>query len=99
MLRNSNLFTVVCHWRPGEDAKEGWRTVVVVIYNEFCAKDAANEACLFLIWEQQGQTQPLLVIAGAPKLEIPNAAVFDAQEYGDTITFSRGKIVHCSEPT
>jgi hypothetical protein len=93
MPSKNRIYTVICQWHPGVDACESWQTVAVVIHNDFDAKDAANEACLFLIWKRQGQAQPQLVIEGAPKLTVPDDGVFDAEEYDETITFARGKIV------
>lgn len=90
------IYTVICQWHPGDDACDNWQTIVVVLRNDFDAKDAANEACLFLIWDRQGQVQPVLVIEGAPNLTVPDNAIFDGQEYED-VTFARGKIVSCFE--
>lgn len=97
MPAKNRLYTVICQWHPGIDACDNWQTVAVVIRNDFDAKDAANEACLFLIWKRQGNAQPLLVIEGAPKLTAPGDGVFDAEDYDDTITFARGKIVSCRD--
>lgn len=97
MATTNQLFTVICQWNPGVDVCDNWRTVAVVIRNEFSAKDAANEACLYLIWDRQGQSQPLLVIEGSPKLTVPGDGIFDAQEYDETITFARGKVVSCRD--
>ena len=97
MPAKNQLYTVICQWHPGIDACDNSQTVAVVLRNSFDAKDAANEACLDLSWERQGQAQPLLVIDGAPKLTVPSAGVFDADEYDDTITFARGKIVSCHD--
>ena len=97
MPSNNRIYTVICRWLPGVDACENWQTVAVVLRNDFDAKDAANEACLFLIWDRQGQAQPLLVIEGAAKLTVPDDGVFDAEEYGETITFARGKILSCHD--
>jgi hypothetical protein len=95
--KRPDTFTVICQWHSGVDACENWQTIAVVIRNDFDAKDAANEACLFLIWDRQGQAQPLLVIEDAPKLTVPDNGVFDAEEYDETITFARGKIVSCRD--
>jgi len=97
MSEKNQLFTVICQWHPGVDACDNWQTVAVVLRNDFDAKDAVNEACLYLIWDRQGRAQPLLVIDGAPTLTVPDDGIFDAQEYDDTITFARGKIVSCHE--
>ncbi len=97
MPTNNRLYTVICHWHPGVDACENWQTIAVVLRNSFDAKDAANEACLFLTWDRQGQVQPLLVIEGASTLTVPDNGVFDAEEYDETITFARGKIVSCRD--
>ena len=97
MPKKNRLYTVICQWHPGIDACDNWQTVAVVLRNDFDAKDAANEACLFLIWKRQGQVQPLLVIEGAPKLTVPSDGIFDAEEYDDTVTFARGKIVSCRD--
>jgi len=50
-------------------------------------QNAANEACLFLIWRQPGIATALLVIEGQPLIHIPFDVLFDAQEYDETITF------------
>ncbi len=71
--------------------------ISVVLYNQFDARDAANEACLFLIWHKQGRAQPLLVVDGNKLSTFSFKLVFDAEEYGETITFSRGNIVACHE--
>ncbi len=95
MPANNRTYTVICQWHSGVDACDNWHTAAVVLQNDFDAKDAANEACLYLIWDRQGQAQPLLVIEGAPKLTVPDNGIFGAQEYDDTITFACGKIVSC----
>jgi len=97
MPKTNRLYTVICQWRPRDEAGAKWRSVAVVLRNDFNAKDAANEACLFLLWERQGQAQPLLVVEGSPKLTVPGDGIFDAEEYDDTITFARGKIVSCCD--
>lgn len=94
MSAKNQLFTVICNWHSGIDACDNWQTVVVVLRSDFDAWDAANEACLYLIWDRQGQAQPLFVIRGAPQLTVPADGVFDANEYDETITFAR-KIVSC----
>ena len=97
MPTKGRLYTVICQWRPGVDACDNWQTVAVVLRNDFDDKDAANEACLYLIWDRQGQAQPLLVIDGEPKLTVPGEGVFDSEEYDGTITFARGKIISCHD--
>jgi hypothetical protein len=94
MPTTNQLFTVICRWNPDVNACDHWQTIAVVLRSNFGAKDAANEACLFLIWDRQGQAQPLLVFEGDPKLIALNGGIFDAQEYDETITFSR-RIVSC----
>ena len=96
MQSKDRTYTVICQWHPGDDACDNWRTVAVVLQNDFDAKDAANEACLYLIWDRQGQVQPVLVIEGAPNLTVPDNAIFDGQDY-DAVTFDRGKIISCRE--
>jgi hypothetical protein len=78
------------------NACDNWQTVAVVLQNDFDAKDAANEACLYLIWDRQGQVQPVLVIEGAPNLTVPDNSIFDGQEF-DAVTFARKKIISCCE--
>ncbi|MDE3065935.1 MAG: hypothetical protein KGJ60_00140 [Verrucomicrobiota bacterium] len=95
MQRKDQLFTVMCASHPSVDICDNWETVVIVLRNSFDAKDAANEASLYLIWERGGQAYPMLVIEGNPKLTFPDDGVFDAEDYDDTITFARGKIVSC----
>ena len=97
MSAKSRLFTVICKWHPGIDACGNWQTVAIILRNDFDAQDAANEACLFLIWDRQGQAQPMLVLNGVPKLTVPDHGIFDAGEYDETITFARGKIVSCCD--
>jgi len=70
---------------------DNWRTVAIVLRNEFDAKDAANEACLFLIWKRQGRPQPLLVIEGAPKLRVPGEG-FSIQRSMTRHHFAEGKL-------
>ena len=96
--KRPDTFTVICRWHPGVDACDDWQTVAVVLRSSFNGADAANEACLYLIWDRQGEAQPLLVIEGAPELTVPDDGFFDAQEYDETITFSR-KIVSCRNLT
>jgi hypothetical protein len=67
MKAMNRLYTVICQWHPDVDACDNGQSVAVVLRNDFDAKDAANEACLYLIWKRQGRAQPLLVIEGAPK--------------------------------
>jgi hypothetical protein len=93
----NRLFTVICRWNSGSDACEIGQLFAIVLRNDFDAKDAANEACLYLIWDKQGWTQPLFVIEGEAKLTLTDTAIFDAAEYDETITFARGKIVSCFE--
>ena len=95
MLEKNHLFTVICQWHPGIDSCDNWQTVAIVLRNDFDAKDAANEACLYLIWKKGGQAQPSLVIEGSHKLTLLHDGIFDAEEYDDTITFARSKIVSC----
>jgi hypothetical protein len=82
-----NPFTVVCQWHPGVDACDPWQTVVVALTVSGDAEDAANEACLFLLWKRMGQATASLVMAGHPKLHVPDDALFDAEEYDDAVTF------------
>lgn len=95
MPTKNRIYTVVCESHPSVDVCDNWETIAVVLRNDFDAKDAANEACLYLIWKRGGQAHPLLVIEGNPKLTLPDDGVFDAEDYDDTITFARGKIVSC----
>jgi hypothetical protein len=95
MSEKHRIFTVICQWHPGIDACDNWQTIAVVLRNDFDAKDAANEACLYLIWDRQGQVQPLMVMEGAPKLTVPDNGIFDAQDY-DAVTFAR-KIISCHD--
>jgi hypothetical protein len=88
----SKLYTVLCQWHPCEDACDPWQTVIVVLTIAGDAEDAANEACLYLLWKRMGQAVASLVIEGHPKLHVPDDAMFDAEEYDDTITFG-AKIV------
>jgi len=94
MPARKRFFTVICQWQPGTTARGCSHTVVVVLRSDFDARDAADEACLFLIWQRQGQAQPLLVIEGVPRLTVPGAGIFDAAEYAETITFAR-EIICC----
>ncbi len=96
--KRPDIFTVLCRWHPRADACDDWQSVVVVLGSNFGGADAADEACLYLIRDRQGEAQPWLVIEGAPKLTIPDDGCFDAQEYDETITFSR-KIVSCRNLT
>jgi hypothetical protein len=93
----NRLYTVICKWHQVLDGCKSEQTVAVVLWNAFDAMDASNEACLYLMWDKQGQAQPLLVFEGAPALIFRSKEVFDANEYDDTITFARGKIVSCHE--
>ena len=64
----------------------------MVIAGRRDAQDAADEACLYLMWDRQGMVEPWLVIAGKPDLNIPHGGTFDTEEYGETITFARSVI-------
>ena len=97
MPSKNRLYTVICRWHQSSDGWQRGQTVAVVLWNAFDAIDASNEACLFLIWEKQGQAQPLSVFEGAHVLTFPGKVIFDAEEYDETITFARGKIVSCHE--
>jgi hypothetical protein len=87
-------FTVLCQWHPGVDACDPWQTFAVALSSVGDAQDAANGACLFLIWKQMGQAVASLVIEGHPKLHVPDNAMFDAEQYDDTITFG-AKVISC----
>ena len=80
-------YTVICQWHDGELACAPWQTMAVVLNAGGGAQNAANEACLFLIWRQQGMATAVLVIEGRSRLHIPFDVLFDAQEYEETITF------------
>lgn len=80
-------FTVLCQWHPGIDACDPWETVVVKLAVVGNAEDAANEACLYLLWKRMGQAAASMVIEGHPKIHVPDVAVFDAEEYGEVVTF------------
>lgn len=96
MPRNDRLFTVLCQHHSDGDACEPWQWVTVVIRGVEDAQDAADNACLFLIRDRQGQAEAMLVIEGTPKLFDVHGGTFDAEEYGETITFN-GKIVAVRE--
>ena len=89
-------FTVICHWHPPSDACEPWQSISVVIAGCLDEQDAANNACLYLIRERQGEAEAWLVIKGKPSLFVPDGGTFDAEEFDDTITFA-GKIVSKQE--
>lgn len=80
-------YTVICQWHDGELACNSWQTIAVVLNVGGGPQNAANEACLFLIWRQQGVATASLVIEGRPTLYVPDDVLFDAQEYDETITF------------
>lgn len=82
-----NPFTVICQWHPGADACDPWQTVVVALNVAGDAEDAANEACLFLLWKRMGKAVASLAIEGHPKLHVPDDAMFDTEEYDDTVSF------------
>lgn len=87
-----DTFTVICRWNSSDDACEPWQFIAVVIARCADAQDAADNACLYLIWDRQGMAEPWLVIEGKPNLSIPHGGTFDAEQFDETITFS-GKIV------
>ena len=80
-------YTVICQWHDGELACDSWQTVAVVLNAGGGPQDAANEACLFSIWREQGMATAMLVIEGQPAFHVPDDVLFDAQEYDDAITF------------
>ena len=88
-------FTVICRWHPSGDACESWQFIAVVIADCIDPQDAADNACLYLIWERQGMSEAWLVIEGKPGLSIPNGGVFDAEEFDETITFAGRIISNC----
>ena len=90
--KRPDTFTVICRWHPPGDACEPWQFIAVVIARCTDAQDAANDACLYLIWDRQGIAEPWLVIEGKPSLFNPDGGTFDAEEFEETITFS-GKII------
>jgi len=90
--KRPDTFTVICRWHPPGHACEPWQFIAVVIAHCTDAQDAADNACLYLIWNQQGMAEPWLVIGGKPSLSIPDNGTFDAEEFDETITFT-GKIV------
>ena len=85
--RQMKCYTVICRWHAGVPACDSWQTMAVVLEVAGGAQDAANEACLFLIWRQPGMATAILVIEGHPPLYIPFDDLFDAQDYDETITF------------
>lgn len=85
---DSGCYTVICKHHSGVDACDDWQWVTVVIKDMDDAQDAANNACLFLIWDRQGQAEAMLVIEGNPKLFDIHSGIFNADEYDETITFS-----------
>lgn len=86
--RLPDTFTVICRWRPPGDAPEPWRSIAVVIARCTDAQDAANNACLYLIWDRQGMAEPWLVIEGEPRLSVPDDGTLDANDFDETITFA-----------
>ncbi|OGT80819.1 MAG: hypothetical protein A3H91_02230 [Gammaproteobacteria bacterium RIFCSPLOWO2_02_FULL_61_13] len=85
-------FAVVCRWHPPGDACEPWQFIAVTIAQCTDAQDAANNACLYLIWDRQGMAEPWLVIEDKLDLSIPGDGTFDAEEFDETITFT-GRVV------
>lgn len=92
---DANCFTVICGWHTHEDACETWEQIKIVIKNVGDEQAAADNACLYLIRDRGGIAEALLVIEGSPRLCVPHAGVFDAEEYDENITFG-GEIVSCS---
>lgn len=90
-----NPFTVICQWHPGADACNPWQTVAIALNVAGDAEDAANEACLWLLWKRMGEATASLVIPGLPKLHVPDEGEFDAEEYDDTISFGARIVSHC----
>jgi hypothetical protein len=92
----TQTFTVICRWHPPGDACKPWQFIAVIITRCTDAQEAANNACLYLIWELQGMAEPWLVVEGQPRLSIPDGGRLDAEDFDEIITFS-GKIVSKSE--
>jgi hypothetical protein len=88
MRVDNHTFSVICRWQPPGDACNPWEFIAVVIANCSDAQDAADNASLYLIWDRQGMVEPWLVIEGQPRLSIPQAGIFDAEEFAETITFT-----------
>ncbi len=87
-------FTVICQWHPGADACDPWQIVAIALNVVGDAEDAANEACLWLLWKRMGKATASLVIPGLPKLHVPDDGEFDAGEYDDTVTFGAQIVSH-----
>jgi hypothetical protein len=94
--KKSGSFTVICSWHPGVDACDSWRYISVGITGVNDPQEAADNACLYLVWDRQGKAEARLVIEGLPQLFDVHGGVFDAEEYDETITFA-GKIVSVRE--
>jgi hypothetical protein len=92
----SKTFTVICRWHPPGDACEPWPFIAVMIAGCLDEQDAANNACLYLIWDRQGLAESWLVIEGSPTLFVPDGGILDAEEFDETITFG-GRIVSYQE--
>jgi len=91
-----DVFNVVCHWKTPGDACEPWERIAVVIAGCLDAQDAANNACLFLIRDRQGMAEASLVIERFSGLFVPDGGIFDAEEFGETITYA-GEVIAISE--
>lgn len=98
MARNKpaalNPFTVICQWNPCADACDPWQTVAIALNVAGDAEDAANEACLWLLWKRMGRATALLVIPGHPELHVPDEAEFDAEDYDETVSFGAHIVSH-----
>jgi hypothetical protein len=86
--RRSNrnkFFTVICRTRADEN-EDKWKRVAVSITGVCDAQDAANNACLFLIYNRGGMAEASFVAEGLPRLSSVDGGIFDAMEYDDYIT-------------
>lgn len=91
-LTNPATYTVICGWHAPADTCDPPHLMSVVISHCGDPQEAADNACLYLIWKHQGAAEPWLVLAGQPSIFVPSAGIFDSEEYEESISFA-GRVI------
>ena len=84
---SERYYRAVCRHRGPGDSNAAWRRVAVVVANVESAQEAADNACLYLIWDRQGEAEATLVVGSSSKSINVYGGIFDAEEYDEIITF------------
>jgi hypothetical protein len=95
-LSKSGPLVVICRWHPSPQDRESTRFIAVTICGLTDPQDAANNACLYLIWDRQGDAEACFVIQNTRNIYVADDGIFDVEEYDDYITFA-GEIISSQE--